>query len=340
MSSAACLTSVDEWRTIEREGFTLRVDGERQSPLAFARSVAHGLDSRPRRLDSSYLYDATGSALFERITEQPEYYLTRAEDRLLVEHAADLRKLVGDSVLVEFGSGASTKTQRLLDAWTDAGPSTYVPVDVDAQAIERASAALHARYGRRLEISGIVATYQHALGTLAGSKPMTIAFLGSTLGNLGWQEYPAFCQFVADAMRPGDHFLVGLDLVKSPARIEAAYNDAAGVTAAFTRNLFTRMNRELRTNIAESAIRHVAYYDSGQERVEIFAEALDEFTIAVPRLEREFRIARGERIQTEVSHKFRPATFVSTVERLGLRAAWQDLGDGDFGLFMFRKPKG
>ncbi|HEV8551112.1 MAG TPA: L-histidine N(alpha)-methyltransferase, partial [Polyangiaceae bacterium] len=341
MGSVALDASIDEWQLIEGEGFSLRLDRERQGPLAFAMSVAQGLDSRPRCLDASYLYDATGSALFERITEQPEYYLTRAEDRLLVAHAEQIRALVGPSVLVELGSGASAKTERLLDAWLAAGATTYVPVDVDAQAIERASGALHARYrDRKLNVFGIAATYERALALLGGSEPITIALLGSTLGNLGWHEYPEFCQLVADTLRPGDHFLVGLDLVKDPARIEAAYNDRAGVTAAFTRNLFTRMNRELESEVPEALIEHVAYYDSGRERVEIFAEARAEFTLRIPVLDREFRVARGERIQTEVSHKFRPEAFVALVERFGLRSTWQGLGDGDFGLFLLRKPRG
>jgi iron(II)-dependent oxidoreductase len=328
------------WESLERDGFTIRVDPQRQSPLAFALSVAEGLDSRPRRLDASYLYDATGSALFERITEQPEYYLTRAEDRLLARHASAIREAAGSSTLVELGSGASVKTQRLLDAWTAAGPATYVPVDVDAQAIEQACAALRERYPdrARLSLRGIAATYERALATLRGPEKMTIAFLGSSLGNLGWKEYPAFCELLAAALRPGDHFLVGLDLVKDPARIEAAYNDAAGVTAAFTRNLFARMNRELHTAIPEAAVEHVAYYDTERERVEIFAQALTELTIEVRVLGRTFRIAPGERILTEVSHKFRPAAFIATVERFGLQTTWCSEEGEEFGLFLFKKP--
>lgn len=335
------LVAQDEWQVIERDGFSLRVDPQRQSPLAFALSIAQGLDSRPRRLDASYLYDAAGSALFERITEQPEYYLTRAEDRLLQAHAVEIRKAAGSGTLVELGSGASLKTQRLLDAWSLAGPSTYVPVDVDAQAIEHACLALRARYpdSSRLRIQGIAATYERALAALRGSERMTLVFLGSSLGNLGWQEYPEFCELVVSSLSPGDHFLVGLDLVKDAARIEAAYNDAAGVTAAFTRNLFARMNRELGTNIPESAIEHVAYYDTERERVEIFAQALEELTIPVPELGREFRIARGERILTEVSHKFRADAFIAALERMGLRSTWRSPDDQDFGLFLLTKPK-
>jgi iron(II)-dependent oxidoreductase len=335
------LTSHGQWRLLERDGFTLHVETQRESPLAFALSVAHGLDSRPRRLDASYLYDASGSTLFERITEQPEYYLTRAEDRLLQEHGKSIRELAGPGMLVELGSGASLKTQRLLDAWTAVAPSTYLAVDVDPKAIEQACIGLRQRYPdpSRLELRGLASTYEHALSVLRGSAPMTILFLGSSLGNLGWREYPEFCRQIAEAMLPGDHFLVGLDLVKDPSRIEAAYNDAAGVTEAFTRNLFARMNRELDTDIPSEAIRHVAYYDPKHERVEIFAEALSELTIDVAALGRRFRIARGERILTELSHKFRPASFIATVEAFGLQVRWHAVGDGDFGLFLFRKPK-
>ncbi len=127
MRSTARVAADGDWQVIERDGFRLQVDPQRQAPLAFALSVVRGLDSRPRRLDASYLYDSVGSALFERITEQPEYYLTRAEDRLLVAHAAEIREAAGAGTLVELGSGASLKTQRLLDAWAKAGPFTYVP---------------------------------------------------------------------------------------------------------------------------------------------------------------------------------------------------------------------
>ena len=341
MLSKAGLVSGDDWRVTEGEGFSLRVDPQRQSPLAFALSIAQGLDSRPRRLDASYLYDAAGSALFERITLQPEYYLTRAEDRLLRAHAVEIREAAGPGTLVELGSGASVKTQHLLDAWSLAGPSSYVPIDVDAQALEQACIALRLRYPdpAHLQLRGIAATYERALATLRGSEKMTLAFLGSSLGNLGWREYPAFCELVAGALAFGDHFLVGLDLVKSPARLEAAYDDAAGVTAAFTRNLFLRMNRELGTRIPESAIQHVAYYDAERERVEIFAQAQEELLIPVPVLGREFRIARGERILTEVSHKFRPTAFVALLERFGLKLTWSSDEADEFGLFLFAKPR-
>ncbi|MEO8214131.1 MAG: L-histidine N(alpha)-methyltransferase, partial [Myxococcales bacterium] len=251
-------------------------------------------------------------------------------------HAARIREVAGPGALVELGSGTSTKTRRLLDAWTAAGPAAYAPIDVDVHSIEQACAGLRSRYPQ-LSIHGLAATYEAALAVLRGWSPMTVAFLGSSLGNLGWREYPDFCATVADALAPGDHFLVGLDLVKAPEILEAAYNDAAGVTAAFTRNLFARMNRELQTDIPADAVEHVAFYDPDRERIEIFAEARREVLIPVRALGREFRIARGERILTEVSHKFRPEAAVATVERFGFRLDWSADEDGQFGLFLFRK---
>src|SRR5580698_2625794 len=144
MKSPARILPPSDWQLVDRDGFVVQVDPLRQSPLSFALSVAAGLDGRPRRLDARYLYDAVGSALFDRITEQPEYYLTRAEDRLLQAHAAQIREAAGPGMLVELGSGASLKTQRLLDAWLLAGPTRYVPIDVDAQAIEQACIVLRA----------------------------------------------------------------------------------------------------------------------------------------------------------------------------------------------------
>jgi len=331
-----------DWTRVEGRGFVIHVDPLQESPLAFALSVAAGLDSRPRRLDARFLYDAVGSQLFERITEQPEYYLTRAETRLLAAGARDIRAAAGGGALVELGSGASTKTRNLLDAWCAAGPATYVPVDVDAHALAKACLALRCRYPS-LAVEGLGASYERALPALTGASPMTLAFLGSSLGNLGWHEHTEFCTTIAATLAPGDHFLIGVDLVKSPAALEAAYDDAAGITAAFTRNLFARMNRELSANIPLDAVRHVAFYDSDHERIEIFAEATREWNVRLPALGRELRVARGERILTEVSYKFRPEAISALIERLGFRGVWRAIGqgvDGDddgFGLFLFRR---
>jgi gamma-glutamyl hercynylcysteine S-oxide synthase len=343
MKSPARLRPPSDWKVLDRDGFVVHIDPLRQSSLSFALSVAAGLDGRPRRLDARYLYDAAGSELFDRITAQPEYYLTRAEDRLLAQSARTIRETTGPGTLVELGSGASQKTERLLDAWCAAGPASYVPVEVDLHSLERACAALRRRYPS-LPMEGLATSYERALPLLPTASPMTLAFLGSSLGNLGWREAPEFCQSVAETLSAGDHFLIGLDLVKKPAALEAAYNDAAGVTAAFTRNLFARMNRELLTDIPPGAIQHVAFYDSDRERIEIYAEARHELLIRLPAVAREFRIARGERILTEISHKFRRPAVIATVERFGFRLVWTDQGpdargddENQFGLFLFRK---
>lgn len=333
---AGIVAAPADWKRVAGAGFAVHVDPVQESPLAFALSVAAGLDSRPRRLDARFLYDAVGSELFDRITAQPEYYLTRAEDQLLAAGASAIRACAGFGTLVELGSGTSTKTRRLLDAWCAAGPAAYVPVDVDLQFLTQACATLRADYPM-LAVEGLGASYDRAMPVLAELTPKTLAFLGSSLGNLGWRAHTEFCASIAGALSPGDHFLVGVDLVKDAARLEAAYDDAAGVTAAFTRNLFARMNRELGTDVPLDAVRHVAYYDVERERVEIFAEALRPWEIRVPALDRTFRVARGERVLTEVSHKFRPAALVAMVERLGFRRVWSDVGDGTFGLFLFRR---
>jgi iron(II)-dependent oxidoreductase len=328
-----------DWQ-VQRPGpFLLHVDGTREAPVAFALSVAAGLDDEARWLDSRYLYDAAGSELFERITAQPEYYQTRTEERLLAEHARQIRALVGDVSLVELGSGSSSKTRHLLDAWVVAGKSRYIPIDVSAAALEQACCALASRYPC-LSLEGIAASYERALPVLAGAAPMMLAFLGSSLGNLGKHQQGEFLDFIASHLAPGDFFLVGLDHVKDPAVLEASYNDAAGVTADFTRNLFARMNRELGTEIPLDAVEHVAYYNGDRERIEIFAEFKRELTLRIAAIDRDFRVARGERIRTELSHKYRPDAVAATVGRHGFDLVQEfhaPNAQHGFGLYLFRR---
>ena len=311
--------------------------GEDEERIGFALAVAAGLDAQPRWLDSRYLYDAAGSAIFDRITEQAEYYQTRTEDALLVEHARAIREVVGQRTLVELGSGSASKTRRLLDAWTAAGPSRYVPVDVSARPLEQSCAALRGLYPG-LQVEGIVSSYDRAFPLLHRFSPMVLTFLGSSLGNLGKHQQDEFLGLIAQHLAAGDFFLVGLDFVKSPAALEAAYDDAAGVTASFTRNLFARMNRELGAHVPLGAVRHVAIYNQALERVEIYAELQREVTIELPDLERSFRVARGERIRTELAHKYRPDAAVTAIERHGFRLAWRQADPTNgFGLFLFRR---
>lgn len=276
-----------------------------QGREAFAHSIARGLSLHPRRLSCRFLYDDHGSRLFDAITEQPEYYLTKSEAEILRTHADDIRNLAGASTLVELGAGTAAKTRHLLDAWTRGGrPATYVAVDICPSVVEDAATALRADYPT-LEVHGIAASYEQALSRLAEHSPLTLAFLGSTIGNLDEPELDGFLKRAAAGLSPGDHFLIGIDLVKDPATLEAAYNDAAGVTAAFTRNLFARMNRELGTKLDLSEIEHVAYYNAREERIDIFARFRREASIELATLGRRYRVAAGEMIQTEISRKFR-----------------------------------
>jgi len=310
-------------------------DGTRD---AFLQSVVRGLSDTPRWLSCRYLYDARGSELFEAITQLPEYYPTRVEDALLARHAARLRALAGDTTLVELGSGSSTKTRRLLAAWTAGGrPARYVAIDIASEMLATSCAELRREFPT-LDVHGITGTYEQAFPTLRAYAPLTLLFLGSSLGNFDRTETNEFLARVRAALTPGDHFLVGLDLVKDPGTLEAAYDDAAGVTAAFTKNLFTRMNRELGTRLDLDAIEHVAIWNEQRERIEIFARFPDGAVVDLPQAGRAFRLARGEMVLVEVSRKFRLDDFSATAARHGFSVV-DDVVDGEmpFAVVLLRR---
>ncbi len=274
------------------------------SSLDFARSVAAGLARRPRSLECRFLYDARGSSLYERITEQPEYYPTRTEAAILARCAPRLRKLTGPVSLLEFGSGSSAKTDHLLAAWLNADPAVrYIPVDVSESALKQASRTIAERRPQA-RIIGIHGTYQEVFPLLPEVSPVLVIFLGSTLGNFEEREATHFLRRLAAALGPEDRFLLGVDLVKEPAVLEAAYNDAAGVTAAFTRNLFARMNRELGCDLDLSAIEHLARWQPERRQIEIHARFNQSQTVRLRSLGSSFQIAAGEEIQVEISRKF------------------------------------
>ena len=304
---------------------------------AFARSVVRGLDDNPRWLSCRYLYDATGSALFERITEQPEYYLTRVEAGLLATHAREIATLAGPSTLVELGAGSAKKTRLLLQAWGVHGPTQYVPIDICGDMLETAAHAL-ARELPQVTIDPLCATYEQAFPRLAAHSPLTLCFLGSSLGNLNPGEQDELFATVSEALRPGDHVLLGLDLVKDPATLEAAYNDAAGVTAVFTKNLFVRMNRDLGTGLDLDAIQHVAWFDRARDRIEIYARFTRRTTIALAEEGRIFHLAPGELVMTEISTKFRVPVVAALAARHGLDVVRTFGGDTHgFALMLFRR---
>ena len=295
----------------------VRASGGLDPVLDFARSSADGLASAPRRLESRFLYDSAGSALFEQITKQPEYYLTRTENSILAANAADIRKITGPANILELGSGSSTKTYQLLRAWLDRAKSVcYFPVDVSLSALVGACSNIRARHPA-VRVIALNCHYREAFPVMAQLSPSLVTFFGSSIGNFTKQEMTSFTTSLAASMRPGDYFLLGVDLVKRRSLLEAAYNDQAGVTAQFTRNVFARMNRELGCCIDLDAIEHSAQYQPEKEQIEINARFLRPQSFLLDPPKKLINIAQGEAVQIEICRKFRLQQVIPELERCG-----------------------
>jgi L-histidine N-alpha-methyltransferase len=296
-----------------------------------------GLTATPKSLPPKWFYDAQGSALFEKITELPEYYPTRAERSILRSVAPQVAALTGAASLVELGSGSSEKTRLLLSALRDAGTLRgYVPVDVSESALALAGDALTAEYPG-LAVRAVVADFELYLGVPqaadAEDGPRLVAFLGSTIGNMVPAEREVFLRRIRALLRPGDAFLLGTDLVKDPAVLVAAYDDAAGVTAAFNKNVLAVLNAELRADFDLDAFEHVAIWDAGREWIEMRLRATSAERVRVGDLGLAVEFAAGEEMRTEVSAKFREGGVRAELAAAGLamRAWWTDEA-GQFGL--------
>jgi L-histidine N-alpha-methyltransferase len=300
-----------------------------------------GLTSTPKTLPPKWFYDAEGSALFEKITELPEYYPTRAERAILRAVAPEVAQLTAATTLVELGSGSSEKTRLLLSALRDAGTlHGYIPLDVSESALALAGDAVAAEYPG-LAIHAVVADFGQYLGVPAGdggsSSPADgrrlVAFLGSTIGNMVPDERAAFLHRVAEMLRPGDAFLLGTDLVKDPAALVAAYDDAAGVTAAFNKNVLAVLNAELGADFDLDAFDHVAVWDAEREWIEMRLRSASAQSVRVDGLDLTVEFAAGEEMRTEVSAKFRAEGVRAELAAAGLamRSWWTD-PDGQFGL--------
>lgn len=291
---------------------------------AFADAVLSGLAGRPRSLPCRFLYDARGSDLFERITELPEYYPTRTEIALLDRHAREIASLAGKgAALIELGSGSSRKTRRLIDSLEDI--RTYVPIDISRSALDDAASALSAAYPW-LTILPIHADFDDAIDLpdeIAGA-PRLGFFPGSTIGNLDRRAAIGFLARAASLLGAGAHFLVGVDLEKDPRMLTRAYNDSAGVTAAFNLNLLTRINRELGGDFDLSRFAHEAVYNERLGRMELYLVSQADQIVNV--LGETFAFAKGERIHTENSHKYAVGEFQDLARGAGWRPieAWVD----------------
>ncbi|MGH3249499.1 MAG: L-histidine N(alpha)-methyltransferase [Trebonia sp.] len=299
-----------------------------------------GLTATPKSLPPKWFYDAQGSELFEKITELPEYYPTRAERAILAAVAPEIAALTGATALVELGSGSSDKTRLLLSALRDAGTLRgYVPVDVSESALAAAGGAVAAEYPG-LDVHAVVADFEQYLGVPsedrasgAGDGPRLVAFLGSTIGNMVPAERGAFLRRVRARLRPGDAFLLGTDLVTDPAVLVAAYDDAAGVTAAFNKNILAVLNAELGADFDLDAFDHVAAWNAGREWIEMRLRAASAQSVRVRDLGLTVEFASGEEMRTEVSAKFREAGVRTELAAAGLamRSWWTDEG-AQFGL--------
>lgn len=290
--------------------------------------VIQGLTQPDKSLPSRYLYDDKGSQLFEQICELPEYYPTRTEAEILRQYADEVAQLTGACELVELGSGSSTKTRLLLDAYQRQGyPLHYSPIDVSAGILEDSARQLLADYPS-LQIQGIVGTYEQALPTLAPAPLPTrmVSFLGSTLGNFNQRQCDAFFSLITTSLEAGDYFLLGIDLQKQKEVLEAAYNDSQGVTAAFNLNLLNHLNWRFGGNFDPALWEHWTFYNQSQAQIETYLKCKRWHSVQLEGLDLTVEFERGEAIQTEISRKFDLQQMQFYLEAQGLPPAriWTD----------------
>jgi L-histidine N-alpha-methyltransferase len=313
----------------------IEVHLDADAAAAMARDVRAGLSTEPKELAPKYFYDERGSQLFERITELPEYYPTRAERSILAERAAEIVATASEPMtLVELGSGSASKTRHLLSAMRDAGClETYVPVDISEEITHETAECLVDEYPG-LAVRGLVCDFEHHLERIAGgSGARLIAFLGGTIGNLYPDARRDFLVRLAALLGPGDRLLLGTDLIKDTARLEAAYDDSHGVTAEFNKNVLAVLNRELGAEFDLDAFEHVARYDPERERMDIRLRSLTDQTVRVEELDMTVSFIAGEEMRTEISSKFTRERLERVYGEAGLAmSGWFTDGAGDYAL--------
>ncbi|WP_433731517.1 L-histidine N(alpha)-methyltransferase [Nocardia sp. CA-129566] len=288
-----------------------------------------GLTADPKWLPPKWFYDARGSELFEQITELPEYYPTRTERALLERVVGEIARTAQAEVLVELGSGSAAKTRLLLSALTSEGPlKTYVPQDVSSSALRAAAAEIAAEFPG-LAVHGVVSDFTDTLHNLPGGGRRMIAFLGGTIGNLVPAERAEFLSSIYDVLEPGERLLLGAGLVIDPAVLVPAYDDAAGVTAEFNRNVLHVLNNRLDADFEPDKFAHVAIWDAEHEWIEMRLEASEDMTVTVRDLDLTVQFARGEQMRTEISAKFRIDGLDAELAAAGFKTeqVWTDPDD-------------
>jgi L-histidine N-alpha-methyltransferase len=305
---------------------------------ALRRDVRDGLTQTPKSLPPKWFYDSVGSDLFDQITRLPEYYPTRAEAQILRARAAEIAGASGADTLVELGSGTSEKTRLLLDALHGSGSlRRFIPFDVDAGVLNAAGSAIQREYPG-IEIDAVCGDFEEHLGKIPRVGRRLVVFLGSTIGNLTPGPRTDFLFALSDTLQPGDSLLLGTDLVKDVDRLVRAYDDSAGVTAQFNRNVLAVVNRELDADFDLDAFEHVARWNADEERIEMWLRAMSAQRVRIAALDLAVDFALGEEMLTEVSCKFRPDGVAAELAAAGLRRThwWTDAA-GDFGLSLSAK---
>jgi L-histidine N-alpha-methyltransferase len=303
---------------------------------ALRADVLAGLLATPKTLPPKWFYDARGSDLFERITELPEYYPTRAERRVLADRSPEIADVTGARALVELGSGSSEKTRLLLDALRAKGLRQFVPMDVSPTALREAAAAIAHEYPG-LEVHGVVGDFTEHLDLVPGERPRLVAFLGGTIGNLVPSERAKFLAALRSVLFEGEWLLLGTDLVKDPGVLVRAYDDAAGVTAEFNKNVLAVLNRELDADFDVAAFEHVAVWDAEAQWIEMRLRATKAMRVRIAALDLDIRFAEGEEMRTEVSAKFTRAGVTAELVDAGFELTrWYTDPEGRFALTLAR----
>ncbi|UUV32595.1 L-histidine N(alpha)-methyltransferase [Amycolatopsis roodepoortensis] len=303
--------------------------------------VRAGLEADQKWLPPKWFYDARGSELFEKITALPEYYPTRSEREVLAARGGEIAESSDAHTLVELGSGSSEKTRLLLDALTSHGTlKEFVPLDVSETALADAAEAITADYPS-LKVRGVVGDFTRHLDLLPGDRPRLVVFLGGTIGNFLPADRATFLRSVREVLDEGEWFLLGTDLVKDRETLERAYDDAAGVTAEFNRNMLRVINNGLGANFDPAAFDHVSYWDEENEWIEMRLRAREPLTVDIPGADLQVKFAEGEYVRTEISAKFRREGIAAELAAAGFSVEkWWTDSESRFGVSLARSVRG
>ncbi|WP_293353293.1 MULTISPECIES: L-histidine N(alpha)-methyltransferase [unclassified Microcoleus] len=307
--SAASLTTLT---TLLDCHSALKNDGE---------DVIQGLSKNQKTLPAKYFYDSRGSQLFEQICELPEYYPTRTEASILRQYAGEIARITGACELIELGSGSSTKTRLLLDAYQALKYACkYVPVDVSASILKESALQLQVEYPT-LHVQGLIGTYEQALAQLMPTSRSSrmVFFLGSSMGNFTPAECDIFLNQITDVLTPGDYFLIGIDLQKPQHILEAAYNDSQGVTAAFNLNMLDHLNWRFQGNFDTGLFAHQAIYNPNENQIEMYLHCCASHLVNLESLGLNVTWKTGETLLTEISRKFDLETVEKELDSKGLK---------------------